>query len=63
MSSYSDKNRFGVSRVYSQQCGYVLSDTQAIRDKMLRAIALLSTMKDRGLDPNAGKARSVRSLR
>ncbi|TAQ89837.1 hypothetical protein B7494_g1835 [Chlorociboria aeruginascens] len=45
---------FGVSRVYSQQCGYVLADTQAAQNSMR---ALLKVVRDHGLDPEAGRAR------
>ncbi|KAI9737866.1 MAG: hypothetical protein M1834_009236 [Cirrosporium novae-zelandiae] len=45
---------FGVSRVYSQQCGYVLADAQAAQNNMR---ALLKVIKNTGLDPEAGKAR------
>lgn len=27
--------RFGVARVYAQQCGYVLADAETAKDKML----------------------------
>ncbi|KAF2847713.1 hypothetical protein T440DRAFT_500908 [Plenodomus tracheiphilus IPT5] len=45
---------YGVSRVYLQQCGYVLSDAQAANNAMN---LLLRTVKDAALDPDAGKAR------
>lgn len=45
---------FGVSRVYSQQCGYVLADTQSFRDKMKGIVVV---MKELEIDPDAGKAR------
>ena len=49
--------RCGVSRVYSQQCGYVLSDVTNLRDKMRGTEAVLKQMN---LDPEAGNARLVR---
>ncbi|KAI9852801.1 MAG: hypothetical protein M1838_005022 [Thelocarpon superellum] len=45
---------YGVSRVYSQQCGYVLVDVQAASNHLR---ALLKTTRDAELDPEAGKAR------
>ncbi|KAL2838230.1 Rec8 like protein-domain-containing protein [Aspergillus pseudodeflectus] len=45
---------YGVSRVYSQQCGYTLLDVQAMHDKMR---TMLRSVAARGLDPSAGKAR------
>jgi hypothetical protein len=45
---------YGVSRVYSQQCGYVLADTQAAQNNMR---ALLKVAKNNDLDPEVGKAR------
>ncbi|KAI9372286.1 Rec8 like protein-domain-containing protein [Aspergillus egyptiacus] len=45
---------YGVSRVYSQQCGYTLLDAQAMHDKMR---AMLRSVPAGGLDPSAGKAR------
>ncbi|PIG83762.1 Rad21/Rec8 N terminal domain protein [Aspergillus arachidicola] len=45
---------YGVSRVYSQQCGYALTDVQAMHDKMR---TLLKVLPGGGLDPTAGKAR------
>lgn len=44
--------RYGVSRVYNQQCGYTLLDVQAMHDKML---SMLKVMPGGGLDPTAGK--------
>lgn len=44
--------RYGVSRVYSQQCGYVLADTQSFRDKMKGVV-----VKELEIDPDAGKVR------
>ncbi|KAF6219582.1 hypothetical protein HO133_004051 [Letharia lupina] len=46
---------YGVSRVFSQQCGYVLSDAQIAQSNMR---ALLKAVRTSELDPNAGKARS-----
>jgi len=45
---------YGVSRVYSQQCGYVLTDAQTAQSNMR---ALLKAMRTSALDPDAGKAR------
>ncbi|PWY83430.1 Rad21/Rec8 N terminal domain protein [Aspergillus heteromorphus CBS 117.55] len=45
---------YGVSRVYSQQCGYALTDVQAMHDKMR---AMLRAIPGGGLDPSAGRAR------
>ncbi|KAF2130883.1 hypothetical protein P153DRAFT_206353 [Dothidotthia symphoricarpi CBS 119687] len=45
---------YGVSRVYLQQCGYVLSDAQNVQSQIR---VLLRTVKNAGLDPEAGKAR------
>jgi hypothetical protein len=47
-------SRYGVSRVYLQQCGYVLTDAQNAHNAMRM---MLKAMKDAGLDPEAGKAR------
>ncbi|KAL4904592.1 hypothetical protein BDW74DRAFT_178685 [Aspergillus multicolor] len=46
---------YGVSRVYSQQCGYTLLDVQAMHDKMRQ---MLRSVPAGGLDPSAGKART-----
>ena len=46
--------RYGVSRVYSHQCGYTLTDVQAMHDKMR---AMFKVLPGGGLDPGAGKAR------
>lgn len=48
--------RYGVSRVHNQQCGYTLTDVQAIHDRMR---SLFRVMSGGGLDPSAGKARFV----
>ena len=45
---------YGVSRVYSQQCGYVLTDAQTAQSNMR---ALLRAVRTSALDPEAGKAR------
>lgn len=45
---------YGVSRVYLQQCGYVLSDAQNASNEIK---LLLRTVKDGALDADAGKAR------
>ena len=45
---------YGVSRVYSQQCGYVLADAQTAGNNIR---ALLKLVKANELDPEAGKAR------
>ncbi|KAI9670917.1 MAG: hypothetical protein M1817_003802 [Caeruleum heppii] len=45
---------YGVSRVYSQQCGYVLTDAQNAQTNIR---ALLKIVKATELDPDAGKAR------
>ncbi|OJD10461.1 hypothetical protein AJ78_08535 [Emergomyces pasteurianus Ep9510] len=46
--------RYGVSRVYHQQCGYTLMDAQTMRDRMR---TMLKEIRSTGLDPDAGKAR------
>jgi len=45
--------RYGVSRVYSQKCVYVLIDAQAAQNNM-KALRVVRTAE---LDPDAGKAR------
>jgi hypothetical protein len=47
---------YGVSRVYNQQCGYTLLDTQAMHDKM---VSKLKIIQGSGLDPTAGQTRYV----
>ncbi|MCJ1260411.1 hypothetical protein MMC22_000272 [Lobaria immixta] len=47
-------SRYGVSRVYAQQCGYILSDAQTAHSNMRTLIKAVRTAE---LDPNAGKAR------
>lgn len=46
--------RYGVSRVYHQQCGYTLLDAQAMHDKMF---SMLKMLPGGGLDPQAGKTK------
>lgn len=46
--------RYGVSRVYDQQCGYVLSDVQTLQTTMR---GLLRIMRNRGLDLDAEKTK------
>lgn len=45
---------YGVARVYSQQCGYILSDAQTAHSNMR---ALLEAVRTAEIDLNAGKAR------
>ncbi|KAL4865822.1 hypothetical protein BDV12DRAFT_199791 [Aspergillus spectabilis] len=45
---------YGVSRVYSQQCGYTLLDVQAMHDRMRQ---MMKSLPSGGLDPSAGKAK------
>lgn len=45
---------YGVSRVYSQQCGYVLTDAQTAQSNMRQ---LLKSLRTSELDLEAGKAR------
>ncbi|EXJ80249.1 hypothetical protein A1O1_08391 [Capronia coronata CBS 617.96] len=45
---------FGVSRVFSHQCGYVLADVTSLRDKMRVSQHVLRDME---LDPDVGKMR------
>ncbi|KAJ5143344.1 uncharacterized protein N7515_002131 [Penicillium bovifimosum] len=45
---------YGVSRVYNQQCGYILLDTQAMHDKM---VSKLKIVPGSGLDPAAGQTK------
>ncbi|KAJ5194373.1 hypothetical protein N7491_001711 [Penicillium cf. griseofulvum] len=45
---------YGVSRVYNQQCGYTLLDTQAMHDKMASKLKIIPGS---GLDPAAGQTR------
>lgn len=50
---------YGVSRVYDQQCGYVLSDAQAAQLKMRD---LLKVTRNNDLDSSAAMARYVQLL-
>jgi hypothetical protein len=52
--------RYGVSKVYSQQCGYALLEAQSVKDRMY---TMLKTLQNAGLDPEAGKARWVTLFR
>ncbi|KFY48886.1 hypothetical protein V495_00943 [Pseudogymnoascus sp. VKM F-4514 (FW-929)] len=45
---------YGVSRVYNQQCGYVLHDAQAAQNNLR---ALLKVVKNNAIDLDAGAAR------
>lgn len=45
---------YGVSRVYNQQCGYTLLDTQAMHDKMVSKVKIIPGS---GLDPAAGQTK------
>ena len=45
---------YGISSVYSKQCGYVLSDAELAQTHM---VSLINAMRTADLDPNAGKAR------
>ncbi|KAI9787884.1 MAG: hypothetical protein M1816_007370 [Peltula sp. TS41687] len=45
---------YGVSRVFSQQCGYVLADAQQAQLNLRALHRLISTSE---IDPNAGRAR------
>lgn len=45
---------YGVSKVYNQQCGYTLTDVQAMHDRMR---SILKAIPGGGLDPAAGKAK------
>ncbi|KIW26721.1 uncharacterized protein PV07_06532 [Cladophialophora immunda] len=45
---------FGVSRVFQQQCGYVLTDATSLRDKMRNTERVFKEME---LDPEVGKTR------
>ena len=47
---------YGISRVFSQQCNYVLTDLQTFKDKM-RGIA--QVMKELEIDPEVGRTKSV----
>jgi meiotic recombination protein REC8 len=43
--------RYGITRVYAQQCGYVLGDAEAARNSML---AMFKALKSDGLDAVGG---------
>ncbi|KAJ6087825.1 hypothetical protein N7467_006739 [Penicillium canescens] len=45
---------YGVSRVYSQQCGYTLLDTQTMHDNMISKLKIIAGS---GLDPTAGQTK------
>lgn len=45
---------YGLSRVYLQQCGYVLADAQNAHNAMR---TMLKIIRNAGLDPEAGKSR------
>jgi meiotic recombination protein REC8 len=45
---------YGVSRVYSRQCDFVLSDAQVAQNQLRQ---LLSTVRFEGLDEGAGRVR------
>jgi len=50
----ADRSRYGVSRVYLQQCDYVLSDAESVYNAMH---LMLRALENASLDPQAGKAR------
>ena len=56
LSDRADVRSYGVSRVYDQQCGYVLSDAQAAQLKLRE---LLKVARSHDLDTSAAKARFV----
>jgi meiotic recombination protein REC8 len=47
---------YGVSRVYSEQCRYVLTDAERVQAHM-RAFHNALGCSDNALDPHAGKSR------
>lgn len=49
---------YGVSRVYSQQCQYVLADAERVQAHM-RAFYSALGGSDNAIDPQAGKSRFV----
>ena len=51
---FTDKNRYGVSRVYDQQCSYVLSDAQNTYNSMH---LVFRTFENAALDAHARKVR------
>jgi hypothetical protein len=50
----TDSGRYGVSRVYDQQCHYVLLDAQAAHNGIR---TMLMSAKNNDLEPGAGKTR------
>lgn len=51
----TDASRYGVTRVYAQQCGYVLSDAESARNSMK---AVFKVLRASALDAEGGhKAR------
>lgn len=52
----SRPRRYGVARVYDQQCRYTLTDVQAMHDRLR---SMLGAIPGTALDPTAGKARFV----
>ncbi|KAF4124476.1 N terminus of Rad21 / Rec8 like protein [Geosmithia morbida] len=50
---------YGVSRVFSHQCNYVLSDAESVQSQML---SYFRSMSQNGADPTAGKTRRVCSV-
>ncbi len=50
---------YGVSRVFLQQCGYVLSDAEKTQSDMMTFFRLMQTSE---LDPQAGKTKQVYNL-
>lgn len=53
-SAWADRSRYGVSRVYLEQCGYVLSDAENAHNSMR---LMLNIMRNSVVDPEAGRAR------
>lgn len=53
------KPSFGVSRVFSQQCAYVLTDMQSLWDKM-RGMTML--LKELEIDPDVTATRQVKPV-
>jgi meiotic recombination protein REC8 len=51
---------YGVSQVYAQQCGYVLSDAAKTQSDMMTFFRVMRTSET---DPQAGKAKYVLSER
>ena len=50
----ANRHSFGVSRVFSQQCAYVLTDIQGLQDKMRGTTMLLKELE---IDKNASTTR------